>query len=213
MFSFVNRQGFQSPRSGTTTITRRAKNHYSYPILDKDTSFSHPDNDNSDPDDRSQHSFSSSPPHPLQNQESNSNTSTDIKRGTKEQSFLKRILIVDDDPDLTLTFKVGLEEYSYDSNDKYNKKRFEVYTYNSPSAALSEFKPHFYDLLLTDIYMPHINGFELCQKILELDANVQFCNSIPRLVTFKIIISSSSLSPDDPSYLVANIDCCFRKQS
>ncbi|MFL6432282.1 MAG: response regulator [Nitrososphaeraceae archaeon] len=47
--------------------------------------------------------------------------------------------------------------------------------HNNPLAALSEFKPHFYDLLLTDIYMPHMNGFELCQKILELDVNVRVC--------------------------------------
>jgi DNA-binding response OmpR family regulator len=55
------------------------------------------------------------------------------------------------------------------------KTRFEVYTYNNPAVALSEFKPQFYDLLLTDIYMPQMNGFELCQKILELDANVRVC--------------------------------------
>ena len=55
----------------------------------------------------------------------------------------KRILIVDDEPDITLTFKVGLDGYYYD------KRRFEVYTYNNPTKALSEFKPHFYDLVLS----------------------------------------------------------------
>ena len=86
-------------------------------------------------------------------------------------SSLKRILIVDDDPDLTFTFKVALEK-AYDVNDKII---FEVYTYNDPLLALSEFKPHFYDLLLTDINMPKMNGFELCQKILELDVNIRAC--------------------------------------
>ena len=81
----------------------------------------------------------------------------------------KRILIVDDEPDITLTFKVGLDGYYYD------KRRFEVYTYNNPTKALSEFKPHFYDLLLTDITMPHMDGFELCEKILELDVNIRVC--------------------------------------
>jgi CheY-like chemotaxis protein len=88
---------------------------------------------------------------------------------------------VDDDPDIALTFKVGLEGYHYDdiSNDNYDdnnmRTRFEVYTYNNPAVALSNLKPNFYDLMLTDIYMPHMNGFELCEKILELDVNIIVC--------------------------------------
>jgi two-component SAPR family response regulator len=77
---------------------------------------------------------------------------------------------------------VGLEEYHYDddnSNDNYDdinmRTRFEVYSYNNPLEVLSEFKPNFYDLMLTDIYMPHMNGIELCQKILEIDANIRVC--------------------------------------
>jgi CheY-like chemotaxis protein len=95
------------------------------------------------------------------------------QRIKEKDSFLKRILIVDDDPDITLTFKVALKE-DYRDNDN-NKIRFEVYTYDNPFVALSEFKPNFYDLLLTDINMPGINGFELCQKILQLDVNVRIC--------------------------------------
>ena len=90
-------------------------------------------------------------------------------REKQKDPFLKRILIVDDDPDITLTFKVGLDGYHYD------KRRFAVYTYNNPLTALSEFKPNFYDLLLTDINMPHMNGFELCEKILDLDINIRVC--------------------------------------
>jgi CheY-like chemotaxis protein len=90
------------------------------------------------------------------------------ERKTKDP-FLKTILIVDDDPDINLTFKVGLDSYYYD------KRRFEVYTYNNPVLALSEFKPHFYDLLLTDINMSQMDGFELCEKILELDVNLRVC--------------------------------------
>jgi DNA-binding response OmpR family regulator len=41
--------------------------------------------------------------------------------------------------------------------------------------ALREFKPNFYDLLLTDINMPKMNGFELCEKVLGSDINVRVC--------------------------------------
>jgi CheY-like chemotaxis protein len=149
--------------------TQVSKDHYLYPILDKDASFYHSHNENSN---HYQHYHSqpssSSPPHHLQNQESN----TAAVGRTWKDPFLKRILIVDDDPDLTLTFKVGLEEYHYYHDDK---RRFEIYSYNNPLVAVREFKPHFYDLLLTDIYMPYMNGFELCEKILELDVNVRVC--------------------------------------
>jgi CheY-like chemotaxis protein len=159
--------------------TQVSKDHYySYAILDKDTSFYHLPNENGDhyQHHHSQpHSSSSPPPYHLQNQESNLHTTTDMERVTKELSFLKKILIVDDDPDITLTFKVGLEEYSDDSNDNYNKRRFEIYTYNNPLEALSQLKPNFYDLMLTDINMPHMNGFELSKKVLELDANIRVC--------------------------------------
>jgi DNA-binding response OmpR family regulator len=75
-----------------------------------------------------------------------------------------RILIVDDDPDITLSFSIGLEDSG-----------FEVYTYNDPLDALLNFKPSFYDLLLIDINMPKMNGFELYAKILEIDLNVKIC--------------------------------------
>jgi DNA-binding response OmpR family regulator len=91
---------------------------------------------------------------------------------TIDQRFWKRILIVDDDVDVTVTFKVGIE----DSNNSADvNKRIEVYTSNDPVLALSEFKPNFYDLLLVDINMPHMNGFELCEKILAIDINVRVC--------------------------------------
>ncbi|MFL6398718.1 MAG: response regulator [Nitrososphaeraceae archaeon] len=91
---------------------------------------------------------------------------------TSKDSFLKRILVVDDEPDVTLTFGVGLEGYYYHDNEKI---RFEVHSYSNPAVALSQFKPNFFQVLLTDIYMPHMNGFELSQKILELDSNIRVC--------------------------------------
>jgi CheY-like chemotaxis protein len=84
---------------------------------------------------------------------------------------IKRILLVDDDPDITLTFKKGLEEYENNGN----KVAFQVFTYNSPLLALTEFRVNFYDLLLIDVNMPKMNGFEFSEKILNLDLNVRIC--------------------------------------
>jgi len=89
-----------------------------------------------------------------------------------EQRVWKRILIVDDEADVTITFKAGIEE-NYNNNG--TDKRIEVYTSNNPVVAISEFKPAFYDLLLVDINMPHMNGFELCEKIFAIDINVRVC--------------------------------------
>jgi DNA-binding NtrC family response regulator len=100
----------------------------------------------------------------------------------KRRSSSRRVLIIDDDPDITLTFQKGIGEacnnYSNDenkNNKNNNNNRIEVYTYNDPLTALSEFKPDFYDLLLIDINLPHTNGFELSEKILGIDINVRIC--------------------------------------
>ncbi len=84
----------------------------------------------------------------------------------EDEPSLKRILIVDDDPDITLTFKIALEN----QDDK-----LEVHTFNDPLSVSSQFKPSFYDLLLIDINMPNMNGFELCTEILKIDVNVKIC--------------------------------------
>ncbi len=89
-----------------------------------------------------------------------------------KQRFWKRILIIDDDDDTIVTFKAGIEDTN---NNTDVNKRIEVHTSNNPVMVLSEFKPNFYDLLLVDINMPHMDGFELCEKILAIDINVKVC--------------------------------------
>jgi DNA-binding response OmpR family regulator len=89
-----------------------------------------------------------------------------------EKRFWKRVLIVDDDADITTTFRAVIED---SNNDVDVNKRIEVFTFNDPVVLLSEFKPNFYDLLLVDINMPHMNGFELSEKILAIDINVRVC--------------------------------------
>ena len=74
---------------------------------------------------------------------------------------MKRIFLVDDDYDHTITFKAGLE-----------LAEFEVDAYNDSAIALSRFKPDYYDLLLIDVKMPKIDGFELYEKIRKIDDKV-----------------------------------------
>jgi len=157
-----------------------AKNYSSYPILENRISLFRYFYSNGDDDCLHQHSLSEfSSPSPtdsnyLQNQGSNLATTIEIEPKEPPQPklpFTKRILIVDDDPDITLTFKACLDRHYY--NDK--RRRFEVYIYNDPLLVLTQFKPNFYDLLLTDIYMPNMNGFQLYEKILELDVNMRVC--------------------------------------
>jgi len=77
---------------------------------------------------------------------------------------MKKILVVDDEPDITSSIKSGLE-----------KKGFLVDVYNEPLKALSEFKPSIYDLLLIDIRMPKMNGFELYREIKKKSNDAKIC--------------------------------------
>jgi DNA-binding response OmpR family regulator len=94
------------------------------------------------------------------------------ERKQKTSPFSKRILIVDNDPDTILTFKKAFEEANRISG---NKISFHINTYNDPDVALSDFKPDMYDLMLIDINMPKMNGFDFCVKALEIDANPRVC--------------------------------------
>jgi DNA-binding response OmpR family regulator len=76
------------------------------------------------------------------------------------------ILIIDDNSDIGLTLRMGLE---------LGDKTMQVDCYDNPVTALTEFTPDFYDLLLIDINMPVMDGFELCQKLLQKDINVRVC--------------------------------------
>jgi CheY-like chemotaxis protein len=86
-----------------------------------------------------------------------SSTNVGVKKG--------RILIVDDDPDITKTFGLVLEDSGL----------YEVDTYNDPLTALQNFRPNFYDLALLDIRTPYMNGFELSDKIKKIDNKVKVC--------------------------------------
>ena len=75
-----------------------------------------------------------------------------------------RILLVDNEPDIALGFKMGLEDNG-----------FIVDSFNDPQTALSKFSAGLYDLLLLDIKMPKMNGIEFYQKMKEIDTKVKVC--------------------------------------
>jgi DNA-binding response OmpR family regulator len=77
----------------------------------------------------------------------------------------KRILVVDDNPDVLFTLRVGLE----------SDPTVQVFGFDNPVTALVEFKPNFYDLLLIDVNMPLLDGFQLAQNLLRRDLNVRVC--------------------------------------
>jgi DNA-binding response OmpR family regulator len=76
----------------------------------------------------------------------------------------KRILAVDDEPDITIFCSLALEYYG-----------FTVDTFNDSEEALSNFKPDYYDLVILDIKMPKIGGFELYEELKKKDNNVKVC--------------------------------------
>ena len=73
-----------------------------------------------------------------------------------------RILLVDDDEDHLLLFTMILE-----------KQGFTLDTYNDPIAALSHFKPNYYDLAVIDYLMPNLNGLELYKRLREIDSSIK----------------------------------------
>ena len=86
------------------------------------------------------------------------------KLQTATQIKKYRVLIVDEEEDITAIFKIGLE-----------RNEFIVTTYNDPRKALSHFRPGMYDLLILDVRMPGMNGFELYQKMRDMDEKVKVC--------------------------------------
>jgi DNA-binding response OmpR family regulator len=80
------------------------------------------------------------------------------------QSTKRRILVVDDEPDITFTLRAELEGGGFD-----------VDAFTDPELALSSFKLGLYNLVLIDIMMPKMDGFELYERLKTVDPNVKVC--------------------------------------
>jgi DNA-binding response OmpR family regulator len=80
------------------------------------------------------------------------------------QQGQKKILVVDDEPDLTMLCRLAFEYHG-----------FKVDTFNDPQKALSNYRPGDYDLVILDIKMPKMNGFELYDEIKKKDWKAKVC--------------------------------------
>jgi response regulator RpfG family c-di-GMP phosphodiesterase len=88
-----------------------------------------------------------------------------MTKSTRRSSAF-RIMLVDDEKDILSTVKRGLE----------SNNTFKVDTFPSGEAALQAFESHpenYYDLVITDIRMPKMNGFELYRSIKERNPSMR----------------------------------------
>ena len=76
----------------------------------------------------------------------------------------KKILIVDDEPDVTFTIKVILTSNGY-----------QVDAFEDAEEELANFRTEAYFLAFLDIKMPKMNGFDLYKKLLEIDSEIKVC--------------------------------------
>jgi two-component system, OmpR family, response regulator ChvI len=116
----------------------------------------------------------------------------------------KKILIVDDDPDITFSLRKALEEYNEDEH-KNGGGLFElvVDTFTDPADVVSNYnQPGMYDLLIIDIVMPRMNGFELYEKVKEIDDKAKACFITAHEVYYE------SLRDLFPGF---EVDCFMRK--
>jgi CheY-like chemotaxis protein len=112
----------------------------------------------------------------------------------------KRILVVDDEVDITTIFKLALERVD-----------FQVDVYNDPLLALTDYKYCMYYLLLFDIRMPGMNGFELYSKIKDLeDVEKKVKNAKPR-VCFITAFEEFRSEFKETFPTVEEVDCFLKK--
>jgi CheY-like chemotaxis protein len=108
----------------------------------------------------------------------------DLKRQQQVQQYkdqihtdkaIKRILIISPEDDVNLALKTALERVEGDATSTSSGYDFRVDCFNNPALALKNFKSGLYDLLIVDVIMHQINGFDLADEMKNIDQNVRVC--------------------------------------
>jgi len=87
-----------------------------------------------------------------------------IKKISKKEIIILSILLIDDDQDVNITLKKILEEKGYN-----------ILAFSNPIEALKSFRKNFYNVIILDIKMPQMNGFEFYNKVREIDDKSKIC--------------------------------------
>jgi CheY-like chemotaxis protein len=88
----------------------------------------------------------------------------------KVMGKLRRIMIVDDEEDVTFLFKIILEDMHRDPTITCK-----VDSFNNSLVALENYREGLYDLIIIDIVMPKMDGFKLYKELRKKDKNVKVC--------------------------------------
>jgi DNA-binding response OmpR family regulator len=107
---------------------------------------------------------------------------------SKTTNIPPRIMVVDDEKDILSIVKRGLE----------SKNRFQVEIFIDAESALASLKENsndYYDLVLTDIRMPKINGFELYRRIKESNASMKI-----------VFITAFEINKEEFSKVIPSLD-------
>jgi len=109
----------------------------------------------------------------------------------KQYRAIARILIIDDESDITLAFRKALRDKGFE----------QVETVNEPILALKNFKAGSYDLLIIDIVMAEMDGFELYEGIRKIDNKVKVCFITAFEVNYQALraVFPAAITTDDAS--------------
>ena len=109
--------------------------------------------------------------------------SSPVKHNSSNSNDKYHVVLIDDEADLLMVYKRALE-----------MSGLIVSAFEDPLYALDEFKANYskYDLIITDIRMPNMDGYMLTNQIKKINPNVKV-----------IVVTAQQISKSD---IVANLD-------